>query len=209
VSGQTHPARRLILSRLTTAVHGHVRWPHCARPGNHLDMFDMKADPLTDAGVMHVLSRVVELASSGDVDGAMALFADDPDVFLLGTGVDEARTGHTAIREQMTRDLSQADTVSWILSPQSISAAGSVAWTSGDVVVRVSESRGGRRRRRARARGPAGARGPGWDRHASLHGHRGAAAEGPATRGLWVGSPCCASTTRSCALRSRSTVASR
>jgi hypothetical protein len=101
-------------------------------------MLDMKADPRTEAAVMHVLSRVVEFASSGDVDGAIALFADDPDVFLLGTGVDEARTGHAAIREQITRDLSQADALSWILSPQSISAAGSVAWTSGDVVVRVS-----------------------------------------------------------------------
>src|ERR1043166_10229128 len=51
---------------------------------------DMKADPRTEAEVMHVLSRIVETASSRDVDGAMALFADDPNVFLLGTGVDEA-----------------------------------------------------------------------------------------------------------------------
>ena len=97
----------------------------------------MKADPRTEAEVMHVLSRIVETASSRDVDGAMALFADDPNVFLLGTGVDEARTGHAAIREQIERDLTQSDALSWTLSPQNISAAGSVAWTSGDVVVRV------------------------------------------------------------------------
>src|SRR5207248_6976158 len=72
------------------------------------------------------------------IDGAIALFADDPDVFLLGSGVDEARAGHGAIREQIERDLTQSDALSWILSPQSISAAGSVAWTSGDVVVRVT-----------------------------------------------------------------------
>src|SRR5438552_655600 len=48
----------------------------------------MKADPRTEAEVMHVLSRIVETASSRDIDGAMALFADDPNVFLLGTGVD-------------------------------------------------------------------------------------------------------------------------
>ena len=36
------------------------------------------------------------------------------------------------------RDLTQSDALSWILSPQSIPAAGSVAWTSGDVVVRVT-----------------------------------------------------------------------
>jgi class 3 adenylate cyclase/ketosteroid isomerase-like protein len=98
----------------------------------------MKADPRTEAEVMHVLSRVVELASRGDVDGAIALFVDDPDVFLLGTGVDEARTGRTAIREQIERDFTQSDALSWILSPQSISAAGSVAWTSGDVVIRAT-----------------------------------------------------------------------
>ena len=98
----------------------------------------MKADLRTEAEVLHVLSRVVEIASSGDVDGAIALFADDPDVFLLGSGVDEARTGHAAIREQIERDLTQSDALSWILFPQSISAAGSVAWTSGDVVVRVT-----------------------------------------------------------------------
>src|SRR5206468_6956907 len=99
---------------------------------------DMKADPRTEAEVMYVLSRIVETASSRDVDGAMALFADDPNVVLLGTGVDEARTGHAAIREQIERDLTQSDALSWTLSPQNISAAGAVAWTSGDVVVRVS-----------------------------------------------------------------------
>jgi len=97
----------------------------------------MKADLRTEAEVLHVLSRVVETASSGDIDGAIALFADDPDVFLLGSGVDEARTGHAKIREQIERDLTQSDAVSWILSPQSISVVASAAWTSGDVVVRV------------------------------------------------------------------------
>jgi len=37
----------------------------------------------------------------------MAFFADDADVFLYGTGVDEARTGPTEIRAQIARDLSQ------------------------------------------------------------------------------------------------------
>jgi len=98
----------------------------------------MKGDPRTEAAVLEVLSQLVERASRGDVDGGVALFADDPDVFLLGSGVDEARTGRAAIREQIMRDLSQSDAVTWILSPQTVSAAGSVAWTSGDVVVRVT-----------------------------------------------------------------------
>ena len=98
----------------------------------------MKADPRTEAEVLQVLSRVIEVVSTRDVDGAIALFASDPDVFLLGTGVDEARTGLDAIREQVMRDLTQSDSLSWILAPQSVSASGSVAWTSGDVIIRVT-----------------------------------------------------------------------
>jgi hypothetical protein len=46
------------------------------------NILEMRADPRTEAEVMHVLSRIAETASSGDVDGAIALFAGDPDVFL-------------------------------------------------------------------------------------------------------------------------------
>lgn len=98
----------------------------------------MKADPRIEAEVTRVFSRIVDAVRSGDVEAAVALFADDPDVFLQGTGVDEARTGRAAIREQVERDLTQADGLSWTMLPQSISSAGSVAWTAGDVVVRVT-----------------------------------------------------------------------
>lgn len=97
----------------------------------------MKAEPRTEAEVIRVLDRAVVAAGNGDVEAAVSLFADDPDVFLLGSGVDEARTGRAAIREQIERDLAQADALSWTLSPQSVSAAGSVAWTAGDVIIRV------------------------------------------------------------------------
>jgi class 3 adenylate cyclase/ketosteroid isomerase-like protein len=98
----------------------------------------MKADPRTEAEVMRVLGRIVDAATSSDIDAAVALFADDPDVFLQGTGVDEARTGRAGIREQIARDLAQSDAWSWTLSPQSISSAGSVAWTAGDVFIRIT-----------------------------------------------------------------------
>jgi class 3 adenylate cyclase len=98
----------------------------------------MKADPRTEAEVSRVLSRIVEAAAGRDVEAAMAGFAEDPDVFLQGTGVDEARTGRAAIREQVERDFSQSDALSWTMLRQSISSAGSVAWTAGDVVIRVT-----------------------------------------------------------------------
>ena len=53
----------------------------------------MKADPRTEAEVASVLSRMVDIVRAGDVDAAVAFFADDPDVFLQGTGVDEASHG--------------------------------------------------------------------------------------------------------------------
>jgi class 3 adenylate cyclase len=98
----------------------------------------MKADPHTEAGVIHVFSQLAEIMSNRDVDGGVALFADDPDVFLVGTGADEVRLGISAIREQIARDLGQADSVAWTFGVQSISAAGSVAWTSGEVSIRAS-----------------------------------------------------------------------
>lgn len=98
----------------------------------------MKADPRTEARVLDVFSRLAESMSNGDVESAVACFADDPDVFLLGTGADEVRLGIPAIREQIARDLGQAESVAWTFGPQSISAAGSVAWTSGEVSIRVS-----------------------------------------------------------------------
>src|SRR5262245_8959122 len=97
----------------------------------------MRPDPRTEAEVREVLARIVDTAERRDVDGAMAMFADDADVFLYGTGVDEARKGLREIRQQIERDLSQSDAWFWTLGPQSVSSAGAVAWTAGDLVIRV------------------------------------------------------------------------
>lgn len=106
--------------------------------GIGLNAVGMKADPHIVAGVGRVFSRLAEIMSNRDVEGGVALFAEDQDVFLMGTGADEARLGISAIREQIARDLGQADSVRWTFGPQSISAAGPVAWTSGEVSVRMS-----------------------------------------------------------------------
>lgn len=98
----------------------------------------MKADAHIEAGILHVFSQLAEMMSKKNVDGGVALFADDPDVYLVGTGADEVRVGISAIREQIARDLEQSDSVAWSFGPQNISAAGSVAWTSGQVSIRVS-----------------------------------------------------------------------
>ena len=97
----------------------------------------MRPDPRTEAEVTQVLARIVEAAGRRDAELALEFFADDPDVFLYGSGVDEARKGPAEIRAQIERDLSQSDAWSWTLGQQSISSAGDVAWTAGDVVIRV------------------------------------------------------------------------
>jgi len=97
----------------------------------------MRPDPRTEAEVTEVLARIADGAGRRDVEEAMAMFADDPDVFLYGTGVDEARQGRAEVRAQIERDLSQSDAWSWTLGRQSISSAGAVAWTAGEVVIRV------------------------------------------------------------------------
>jgi len=65
----------------------------------------MRPDPRTEAEVTQVLARIVDVIGRRDAEGALALFADDLDVFLYGTGVDEARKGRVAIRAQIERDL--------------------------------------------------------------------------------------------------------
>jgi class 3 adenylate cyclase len=97
----------------------------------------MRPDPRTEAEVRDVLARMVDIVQRRDVNGAMAMFADDADTFLYGTGVDEVRKGPAEIREQIERDISQADAWSWTLGEQSISSAGAVAWTAGELVIRV------------------------------------------------------------------------
>src|SRR5262245_7800310 len=97
----------------------------------------MRPDPRTEAEVTDLLAQLVDIAGRRDVEAAVAMFADDPDVFLYGTGVDEARKGLAEVRAQITRDLSQSDAWSWTLRQQTISSAGAIAWTAGDVVIRV------------------------------------------------------------------------
>ena len=58
----------------------------------------MRPDPRTEAEVKELLARIVGAAGRRDAGAAIAMFADDRDVFLFGTGVDEARKGPAEIR---------------------------------------------------------------------------------------------------------------
>jgi ketosteroid isomerase-like protein len=97
----------------------------------------MKADRLTEAEVTEVLNRFLETYSRRDVEGTLALLAPDPDLLIIGTGVDEKISGIQKARIQLKRDYAQADEISIKLGPVAVSAAGTVAWLAADSTWKV------------------------------------------------------------------------
>lgn len=94
----------------------------------------MKADKKTEAEVMAVLNQLVEAYKKEDLGGALALYAPDPDVVTIGTGIDEKRIGLAERKAQLERDFTQVKEISVQLGWYSVSAAGSVAWVAADIV---------------------------------------------------------------------------
>ena len=96
----------------------------------------MKADAKTEAEVMAFLNRLIKSYKEQDVDGSLALYATDPDMVTIGTGVDEKRIGMADRRAQLERDFAQIKEISIDIDWYSVSAAGSVAWVASDVIAR-------------------------------------------------------------------------
>ena len=96
----------------------------------------MKADTKTESEVMAVLNQLIEAYKEKDLDGALELYAPDPDVVTIGTGIDEKRIGLAERKAQLKRDFAQVEDISVQLGWHSVSAAGSVAWVVSDVVAR-------------------------------------------------------------------------
>lgn len=94
----------------------------------------MKADTKTEAEIMVVLNQLIEAYKKQDLDGILALYAPDPDVVTIGTGIDEKRIGLAQRKAQLERDFAQVEDISIQLDWYSVSAAGSVAWVASDVV---------------------------------------------------------------------------
>ena len=94
----------------------------------------MRADAKTEAMVMVVLNQLIEAYKKKDLDGALALYAPDPDVVTISTGVDEKRVGLVERKAQLERDFAQVEDISIQLGWYSVSAVGSVAWMAADIV---------------------------------------------------------------------------
>jgi len=96
----------------------------------------MKADPETEAAVLAFLDRFADSYARRDADRLLELYARDPDLVFIGTGIDETAIGPEEMADGLREDFSELEAVSieqkW-LSP--VSAAGPVAWVAGEWVV--------------------------------------------------------------------------
>lgn len=98
----------------------------------------MKADAQTEAAVLATLEEFKQAYEGRNMERFLAVFAPDPDVVLWGTGADEKRVGLAEIRAQAERDWAQSQAFTFEWAWTSVSAAGSVAWMSVDVIGHAS-----------------------------------------------------------------------
>jgi len=97
----------------------------------------LKADPKTEAEVMDFLNRFAQAYKERKIDDLMALFAPDPDIVLIGTGMDGKMVGTDEIKARAERDWAQSEASSFEFGWTSVSKAGSVALVASDVTARA------------------------------------------------------------------------
>jgi len=100
----------------------------------------MKADKRTQDAVMIVINQFFESFEKRDLNGNLALYAPDPDVVLIGTGIDEKCVGLAEIEAEMKRAFAQSDEHSITLNWYSVSGADLVAWVASNGVVQAKVS---------------------------------------------------------------------
>lgn len=100
----------------------------------------MKADQQTQTEVTQAFKGMFEAYKKQDLQGVLSFWAPDPDMFVLGSGVDEKAIGTAQFTEQLRRDWAQAKILSIGVKNFAVSTAASVAWFSADVNLRGSES---------------------------------------------------------------------
>lgn len=100
----------------------------------------MKTATQMETEVLAVLQRFMEAYAKRDREGLMDLFAPDPDVILIGTGVDEKRIGRHEIEMQAHRDWAQSEYAYFELVNYTISGAGPVAWLVADMVANAQSA---------------------------------------------------------------------
>ncbi len=98
----------------------------------------MRLDRGAEEAVCATLDRYAERYGAKDVDGVTELFADDPDVLLIGTGADERWVGRPEVRRQFTRNFAEAERTRFEWISRHVVSAGDAAWVAADAVVHVT-----------------------------------------------------------------------
>jgi len=93
----------------------------------------MKADQQTQTEVTQVFKGMFEAYKKRDLSGVLSFWAPDPDITVIGSGVDEKSIGTVQFSEQLKRDWAQGEVQSIGVKNFIASAAGSVAWVTADV----------------------------------------------------------------------------
>ncbi len=102
----------------------------------------MKADQRTQTEVIQAFKGMFEAYKKKDLQATLAFWAPDPDVVVIGTGVDEKGTGLKQLTESLNRDFAQGDVLSIGVKDFSVSASGMVAWFAADITfhIKVAEN---------------------------------------------------------------------
>jgi uncharacterized protein (TIGR02246 family) len=98
----------------------------------------MRLDDESERAVLETLDRYAGRYGAKDVDGVTELFADDPDVLLIGTGADERWLGKTEVRRQFVRNFSEAGQTRFEWISRHVAAAGDAAWVAAEAVVHAT-----------------------------------------------------------------------
>jgi uncharacterized protein (TIGR02246 family) len=88
-----------------------------------------------EQGVTKLFDAFVDAYQERSPDRALALFTED--AVIVGTGADEVRFGIDEIRDQIERDLSQADALRLSYSGLRVTGSGDIAWCYADLTANV------------------------------------------------------------------------
>lgn len=89
------------------------------------------------AQVRSVVYRMAGAFGAKDVDGAMGMFIEEG-ASMVGTGLDELRFGSDAVRMQIARDASEADTLSFGMENLRVDVFGDAAFAFADAVINAT-----------------------------------------------------------------------
>ncbi len=93
----------------------------------------MKADQKTQTEVTQTLKGMFEAYKKKDLRGVLSYWAPDPDITIIGSGLDEKGVGVNALSQSLNRDWAQADITAIGFKDYTVSAAGDVAWLSAGI----------------------------------------------------------------------------